>query len=314
MVIQIPHEKLIRLKSLLEPLLWKRLIKEFESIVGLMAFCSKALASSRAFLRTFYDVLASVKSRNPIFSIKITCEIRENIKVWLDFLQKCNGVCYITGNDWISNDSLQLFSDSADLGCAAFLAGKWIQYQWPKHWKNQPITRDITFLELVPIVLGLFVWGLALSNTKILFRIDNLALVNIVNKRTSKSKRIMSLVRPIVLYTMRYGIQFKTKHIEGTNNQIAFPFSGRFCSGRGGRTRGNTKPVYQVDIKHEIDRLIDNSISINTRRMYQMSLDTFVNFRESMSLCDMWPIPLDHITHFIAYLSLNGFSPSTVKS
>ena len=31
----------------------------------------------------------------------------------------------------------------------------------------------------------------------------------------------MSLVRPIVLYTMRYGIQFKTKHIEGTNNQIA---------------------------------------------------------------------------------------------
>jgi hypothetical protein len=53
---------------------------------------SNALASSRAFLRRFYDVLASVKSRNPIFSIKITCEIRENIKVWLDFLQKCNGV------------------------------------------------------------------------------------------------------------------------------------------------------------------------------------------------------------------------------
>ena len=48
--------------------------------------------------------------------------------------------------------------------------------------------------------------------------------------------------------------------------------------------------------------------------MYQMSLDTFVNFRESMSLCDMWPIPLDHVAHFIAYLSLNGFSPSTVKS
>ena len=31
----------------------------------------------------------------------------------------------------------------------------------------------------------------------------------------------MSLVRPIVLYTMRYGIQFKAKHIEGRQNQIA---------------------------------------------------------------------------------------------
>ena len=140
------------------------------------------------------------------------------------FSQKITGVCYITENDWISNECFQLFSDSAgnaDLGCAAFLAGKWVQYQWPKHWENQPIMRDITFLELVPLVLALFVWGSALSNTKILFRIDNLALVNIVNKRTSKSKRVMSLIRPIVLYTMRYGIQFKTKHIEDTTNQIA---------------------------------------------------------------------------------------------
>jgi hypothetical protein len=59
-------------------------------------------------------------------------------------------------------------------------------------------------------------------------------------------------------------------------------------------------------------RLIDNFISANTRRMHQMSLDTFVIFRESMALYDIWPIPLDHITHFIAYLSLNGFSPSTI--
>ena len=123
-----------------------------------------------------------MKSRSPIVSIKITCEIREDIKVWLDFLQKFNGVCYITGTDWISNDCLQLFSDSAgnaDLGCAAFLAGKWVQYRWPKHWGNQPIMKDITFLELVPIVLALFVWGSALSNTKFLLRIDNLALVNL---------------------------------------------------------------------------------------------------------------------------------------
>ena len=31
----------------------------------------------------------------------------------------------------------------------------------------------------------------------------------------------MALVRPIVLYAMRYSIQFKAKHIEGTTNQLA---------------------------------------------------------------------------------------------
>jgi hypothetical protein len=56
MVIQIPHEKPIRLKSLLVPLLWNRRIKlkEFESIVGLMAFCSKALTSSEIFYLYVY--------------------------------------------------------------------------------------------------------------------------------------------------------------------------------------------------------------------------------------------------------------------
>jgi hypothetical protein len=51
--------------------------------------------------------------------------------------KKITGVCYITENDWISNECFQLFSDSAgnaDLGCAAFLAGKCVQYQWPKHY------------------------------------------------------------------------------------------------------------------------------------------------------------------------------------
>jgi hypothetical protein len=65
----------------------------------------------------------------------------------------------LPGNDWLSNDSLQLFSDSADLGCAAFLAGKWIQYQWPKHWENQPIMRDITpviFLEKIEPYFNIF--------------------------------------------------------------------------------------------------------------------------------------------------------------
>jgi hypothetical protein len=47
---------------------------------------------------------------------------------------------------------------------------------------------------------------------------------------------------------------------------FSFPFSGRTfqssCSGRGGRTRGNTKPVYQVDIKHEIGTNSRNVISL----------------------------------------------------
>jgi hypothetical protein len=58
--------------------------------------------------------------------------------------------------------------------------------------------KDISFLELVPIILAFHIWTPRFINKKILLRIDNQALVAIVNNRTSKSKYIMQLVRPLV--------------------------------------------------------------------------------------------------------------------
>ena len=52
-------------------------------------------------------------------------------------------------------------------------------------------------------------------------QIMKLWLVSMINKRTSKSKRVMQLIRPLVLVTMQYNIQFKAVHIEGINNEIA---------------------------------------------------------------------------------------------
>ena len=139
--------------------------------------------------------------------------------MWLKFLEKFNGNCYISDKDWVTNEMLQLFTDSAgnsSLGCGAFFNGKWAQFRWPKEWENEPIFKDITFLELVPIVLAMFVWAPHFKNNKILFRIDNFALVNIINKRTSKSKRVMALIRPFVLFTMNNNVQFRAQHIDGS--------------------------------------------------------------------------------------------------
>ncbi|VDI74134.1 Hypothetical predicted protein [Mytilus galloprovincialis] len=101
------------------------------------------------------------------------------------------------------------------------LTGKWAQFKWPDSWVGLHILQDITFLELIPILLALCIWAPLLKNSKILFRTDNIALVDILNKRTSKSKRVMSIIRPFVLRSMNYNIQFKAKHIVGAKNNIA---------------------------------------------------------------------------------------------
>jgi hypothetical protein len=114
-----------------------------------------------------------------------------------------------------------LFTDSAgnvNLGCGTYCTGHWIQYKWTVSWAGDEIMRDITLLKLVPIILALFTWESHFTNKTILFRVDNMALVTIINKRISKSK---SVLRPLVPCTLRNNMQFKAVHIEGSINMIA---------------------------------------------------------------------------------------------
>lgn len=64
-------------------------------------------------------------------------------------------------------------------------------------------------------------WVKQLKNKRLIFHIDNMALVSILNKSTSKDKSIMKLIRPFVLIAMLNTILFKTIYIESSRNDIA---------------------------------------------------------------------------------------------
>lgn len=166
--------------------------------------------------------MSGIKRQNHF--IRVSVGMKEDIKTWLEFLNKFNGTCSFGGNDWLTNCQINLFTDSTgnqDLGCGVYFSGRWTYFHWPDNWCNPDIMVDITFLELVPIVLSIFLFKKEFSNKRILFNTDNKALVSILNKKSSKSKRVMELIRPFVLYTMLYNMQFKAVHIEGRINCIA---------------------------------------------------------------------------------------------
>jgi hypothetical protein len=142
----------------------------------------------------------------------------------VEFLNDFNGECYIPEKLWLTNEAMELFTDSAvnvNLGCGAYFAGHWIQFKWPESWAGDEIIRDITLLELVPIIHALFTWEYHFTHKKNLFRVDDMALLTIMNKRTSKSKSVMKLLRPLVMCTLRNNMHFKTVHLEGSINMIA---------------------------------------------------------------------------------------------
>lgn len=225
MMVRIPEEKLQKLRLLLLPLLNKKkaTVKNMQSLAGLLAFCSRAIPSSRAFIRRFYDLTAKFENK-PHYLVRITSEVKEDIILWLSFLEDFNGQCFFPDRVWSSSDMLQLFTDSSgnpNLGCGCYFNGLWAQLHWPNEWEGSQIFKNMALLELIPVVLALVLWADKLKSKKILFHIDNLSLVNILSKRTSKDKQIMKLVRRLVLITMLNNIQFKPIHICTKNNSVA---------------------------------------------------------------------------------------------
>jgi hypothetical protein len=154
----------------------------------------------------------------------LNAETKADMNMWLYFLESFNGKTYFPESSWTDSDVLELFTDSAGsaaMGCGAYFSGQCVHFSWPETWIVSDILKDITFLEFVPVVLALAVWGNRLKNKKIKFNIDNLALVEILNSQTSKSKRVMNLMRTFVLYTLQNHIIFRAQHIFGKFNCIS---------------------------------------------------------------------------------------------
>jgi len=113
MVIRIPQDKLnstrVKLKNIFNK--EKVTLNELQSLVGLLNFCAKAIPSVRAFNRRFCDAMCGIKKKSHF--IRVTHNMKEDIRMWLIFLDKFNGTCHFGRDLWISNKELDLFPDSA---------------------------------------------------------------------------------------------------------------------------------------------------------------------------------------------------------
>ena len=118
----------------------------------------------------------------------------------------------------MSSDTLRLYSDAAGVhgGFAAVFGNDWFTGIWPPEIEPE----HITVKELFPIVLAVEIWGKCLENRKVLFFTDNSAVVEIINKTSSKVSVIMRLVRRLVLASLKHNIYFRAKHIPGNHNVV----------------------------------------------------------------------------------------------
>jgi heptaprenylglyceryl phosphate synthase len=63
--------------------------------------------------------------------------------------------------------------------------------------------------------------GSLFKRKKIAFHVDNLAIVTVLNSKSSKSARVMNLLRFIVYRSMMGHFHMKAFHISSANNCVA---------------------------------------------------------------------------------------------
>ena len=106
------------------------------------------------------------------------------------FLDEYNGKSFFLENTWETSHTLELHTDEVgSIGFGAVFGKHWFGGEWPVTWK----TYNIAVLELFPIVLAMHIWIHLMADKCVVFFADNAAVVDIINKQTSKHQGIMVL-------------------------------------------------------------------------------------------------------------------------
>ncbi|CAG2214440.1 unnamed protein product [Mytilus edulis] len=77
-------------------------------------------------------------------------------------------------------------------------------------------------------------------------------------------------------------------------------------------TNSNSEPSMD-SITEESARLFSDSLAGNTWKSYSRARSVLDSFQLLYTLDKVWPVPVEQLVQFIAYLSLKHFSPATVR-
>ena len=216
MEIKLPQDKLSKALNLVSTMYKKKSVtlKELQSLIGLLNFCNKVVSPGRTFLRRLIDLTKGVTL--PSHHIRLNNEARADLACWKQFLHNFNGVKLIKKLPWITSRSVKLFSDASFKACAAVYGNQWFQIKFPESWQNIHIAAK----ELLPVMLAFKFWAQQLKGVNVIFLVDNLAIVQVLNSKTAKDVLIMKMLRQMVVVSMVNNIEFSSKHIFGKVNII----------------------------------------------------------------------------------------------
>ncbi|VDI00834.1 Hypothetical predicted protein [Mytilus galloprovincialis] len=127
MVARLPKDKIAKILGLLNIFKVKKkvILRELQSLLGLLNFACSVVVPGRAFLRRLFDL--TIGHSCPHYRITLNSEARADLRAWFDFVSNYNGKSCFLFQKWVSSESLKLYSDAAGVhgGYAAVFGSTW---------------------------------------------------------------------------------------------------------------------------------------------------------------------------------------------
>ena len=223
MMCRLPADKLKRMTEMVTKYLKLKFCtkREMLSLCGNLSFATRVIPAGRSFMYRLFRAAYAVRGLEE--EIFISQEAKNDLAMWLKFLQNWDGVSLFLENETVTAKELHLYTDaSGKIGHGGFYQGKWFYGPWPTGVMERLTHKvSIAFQELYPIVVAAILFGKSWSRKRIVFHTDNMATKFAINNGSSKSADIMRLLRRLTLVAAKYSFHYSAVHVPGVQNKIA---------------------------------------------------------------------------------------------
>ena len=213
-----------RLKQLLANGQCKRI--DIEKIAGKLAFLSPAIREGMSLVRSSYNAKCLGKHDYSLITVKNVPLLKEDwralIKIlkkpyWLEFPQ------FIWSSSF-SNRTTKVWSDASKSGWGMIAPPYWCFGSWP----DEMLPLHINVLEAAAIAIGLCSLKRHFKSAgRIMFMVDNQAVVYSLQKKSSKALKLHRLIRYVSLWLSSYQIPFSSCWLRTDKNALADHLSRR---------------------------------------------------------------------------------------
>ena len=152
----IPIEKVKKAVELIQTIIDKKSKKvtlhQLQKVCGFLNFLGRCVIPSRAFTRRLYIYTSNDKLK-PHHHIRVNAEMRDDLKMWLTFLQHPSVYCrpFLDFERFLVADEIDMYSDaSGKIGMGAYCGSAWMHQNWTKSFL-QKYNPSIEYLELYAV-------------------------------------------------------------------------------------------------------------------------------------------------------------------